>query len=63
MKIEGTLLLKRHEVAELLGLDECITAVEQAFRLHAQGKTPPPGILGIAARDGGFHIKAAGLKP
>jgi alanine dehydrogenase len=62
MKIEGTLLLKRHEIAELLELDECITAVEQAFRLHAQGKTPPPGILGIAARDGGFHIKAAGLK-
>ena len=41
-----------------LDVEECITAVEQAFRLHAEGKTSPPGILGIQARIGGFHIKA-----
>jgi ornithine cyclodeaminase/alanine dehydrogenase len=62
IKPEGTLLLKRAEVAELLGLDECIAAVEHAFRLHAEGKAPPPGILGIHARDGGFHIKAGTLE-
>src|SRR5215213_7079864 len=58
IKPKGTLLLKRAEVAELLDLDECIEAVERAFRLQAEGKAPPPGTLGLHARDGGFHIKA-----
>ncbi len=56
-----TLLLTRRDVAELLDLDECIAAVERAFRLHAEGRTLPPGVLGIPAGEGGFHIKAAGL--
>jgi alanine dehydrogenase len=43
----------------LLRLDECIAAVEDAFVQHAQGKTSPPGVLGMHAEDGGFHIKAA----
>jgi len=54
----GTLLLTRGDVAALLGIEECMTAVEGAFKLHAEGKTLPPGILGLHARDGGFHIKA-----
>jgi alanine dehydrogenase len=58
MKRESTLILKRSEIASLLSIEECMTAVEQAFRLHADGKTTPPGILGIPVRDGGFHIKA-----
>lgn len=58
MKPEGTLILKRSDVAALLGIEECIAAVEQAFRLHAEGKALPPGVLGIHARTGGFHIKA-----
>ncbi len=58
----GTLLLTRREIAALLSLDECIAAVEQAFKLHAEGKTLPPGVLGLHSRDGGFHIKAAGLE-
>jgi alanine dehydrogenase len=62
MKPKGTLLLKRSEIARLLGVEECIAAVEQAFKLHAEGKTSPPGILGIHARDGGFHIKAGLLE-
>jgi alanine dehydrogenase len=57
----ATLLLTRREVADLLSLDECILAVEEAFRLHAEGKTLSPGVLGVPAREGGFHIKAAGL--
>lgn len=56
--LDGTLLLKRGEVAALLGLDECIAAVEQAFKLHAQGELSSPGILGIRAEQGGFHVKA-----
>jgi len=62
MKPPETLLLKRGDVTALLSLDECIRAVEQAFKLYAEGQTLPPGVLGVHARDGGFHIKAAGLK-
>jgi alanine dehydrogenase len=57
-----TLVLTRRDVRELLGLDECIAAVESAFRLHAEGKSLAPGVLAVPARDGGFHIKAAGLE-
>jgi alanine dehydrogenase len=49
-------------VAALLSLDDCISAVEAAFQLHAEGRSMPPGVLGVRARDGGFHIKAAGLE-
>ena len=62
MSPTGTLLLTRRDVAELLSLEECIAAVEEAFRLHARGKSLPPGILGVPAEEGGFHIKAAGLR-
>ena len=62
MKSEGTLLLRRSEVAALLGVEECMAAVEQAFMLYAQGKTTPPGILGIHTTGGGFHIKAGLLE-
>ena len=54
-----TLILSRSEVASLLSLDDCIAAVEAAFRLHGEGRIPPPGILGMPAAGGGFHIKAA----
>jgi alanine dehydrogenase len=55
----GTLLLSRSDVERLLTPDECISAVEDAFRQHALGKAPAPGILGLHAEDGSFHIKAA----
>jgi alanine dehydrogenase len=55
----GALLLSRSDVERLLTPDECIAAVEGAFRQHALGKAPPPGILGFHAEDGSFHIKAA----
>jgi alanine dehydrogenase len=55
----GTLLLSRSDVERLLTPDACIDAVEDAFRQHALGKTPSPGILGFHAQDGSFHIKAA----
>jgi alanine dehydrogenase len=57
----GTLLLNRREVADLLSIEECIVAVETAFRLHAEGKAMPPKLLGIHASAGGFHIKAGML--
>jgi alanine dehydrogenase len=55
----GAFLLSRSDVERLLTPDECIAAVEDAFRRHALGKAPPPGILGFHAEDGSFHIKAA----
>lgn len=58
MSSDGTLLFTRREVAELLGIEECIAAVERAFRLYGEGKTQTPGILGVHALNGGFHIKA-----
>jgi alanine dehydrogenase len=54
-------ILSRRDVLELLSLRECITAVETAFRLHADGRTLRPGVLGVPAGRGDFHIKAAGL--
>jgi len=56
-----TLILSRSDVMELLSLGDCIEAVEHAFRLHSERRTFGPGVLGIRAADGGFHIKAAGL--
>src|SRR5262245_1518243 len=55
------LVLSRRDVVELLTLPACIAAVEDAFRRHATGATLGPGVLGVHAVDGGFHIKAAGL--
>jgi alanine dehydrogenase len=61
MKPEATLLITGREVRSLLSLEECITSVEQAFRLHGEGKVTSPGALGIHTRGGGFHIKAGVL--
>ncbi len=61
MPARETLLLTRSEVARLLTLDDAIAAVEQAFRLHGERKAPPPGVLGVHAQGGGFHIKAGVL--
>jgi alanine dehydrogenase len=62
MQAEGTLLLRRSSVAELLTLKECIDVVERVFRLQGEGKIPTPGILGQKVRRGGLHIKT-GLLP
>jgi alanine dehydrogenase len=53
-----TLLIKRKDVRTLLTMEECITGVEEAFKLRALGKANAPGILGVHAQNGGFHIKA-----
>lgn len=57
----STLLLSRRQVAELLAIDDCIAAVEAAFRAHAEGRAIPPGVLSATAEGGGFHLKTAGL--
>jgi alanine dehydrogenase len=55
-------LLTRRDVASLLTIEDSITAVERVFRMYGEGKTSPPGVLGVHAQDGGFHIKAGILK-
>src|SRR5690349_7036881 len=57
-KPTGTLLLTRRDVAALLTIDKCTSAVERVFKLYGERKTQPPGVLGVHAEDGGFHIKA-----
>lgn len=56
-----TILLSRADVVSLLTLDDCIDAVERAFRLLGEGKVEPPAIAGVHGQGGGFHIKAAAL--
>ena len=58
----GTLILTRRDVAALLSIEECTEAVEHVFRLYGEGKTQTPGVLGVHAHEGGFHIKAGVLQ-
>ena len=58
---ESTLLLTRSEVAALLTIDDYIASIERVFKLYGEGKTDAPGILGVHAPNGGFHIKAGRL--
>jgi len=57
----GTILLSRLDVERLLTPDACIDAVEDAFRQLAGGEVPAPGILGMHADNGSFHVKAGFL--
>ena len=56
-----TLVLTRHDVRGLMSMDDCIDAVEEAFREHALGRSISPGVLGSHVPGGGFHVKTAGL--
>src|SRR5439155_12140088 len=39
--------------------DDCIAAVEDAFRAHGEGRLAPAGVLSAHAEGGAFHIKTA----
>ena len=56
------LLLGRAEVEQVLTPQLCIAAVEDAFRQHALGNVPEPGILGMHEGEGSFHVKAGFLR-
>ena len=58
----GTLILTRRDVAALLSIEEYTDAVEHVFSLYGEGKTQAPGVLGVHAQNGGFHIKAGMLQ-
>ncbi|HWX56257.1 MAG TPA: ornithine cyclodeaminase family protein [Verrucomicrobiae bacterium] len=55
-------MLTGRDVRELLTIQDCITAVEDAFRRHGDGSAAKPGVLGVPAHGGGFHIKAGLLE-
>jgi ornithine cyclodeaminase/alanine dehydrogenase-like protein (mu-crystallin family) len=55
------LALGRRDVAALLDLDTCISAVEQAFRLHGLAQAAAPGVVSVPVPGGGFHVKAGML--
>jgi ornithine cyclodeaminase/alanine dehydrogenase len=61
MSYRGTLILKRSEIQKLMSFTDYVEAVEQAFRLYAQGKLPTPGVLDISGQSGMFHMKAASM--
>lgn len=57
-----TLLLTGADVASLFTIEECMTAVEHAFAMHAEGIAAPPKVMGLHTNGGGFHIKAGILE-
>lgn len=62
MRPDGTLVLRRSEIASLLTFNDYVTAVQEAFRAHAEGRSLAPGLMHVDAVDGEFHIKAGGLR-
>jgi ornithine cyclodeaminase/alanine dehydrogenase len=56
------LILKKSEIASLLTLAECVPAVEEAFRMRAEGRALASGLMHIDADGGEFHIKGGGLR-
>jgi len=62
MKSDEVLLLTSREIRSLLSLDECIGAVERAFRAHGEGRAGPPAVLSMHTEGGGFHVKAGLLE-
>lgn len=61
MNSEGTLLLRRGEGEQMLGIHACIKAIENIFRLQGEGRVPAPGILAVKTEQGGLHVKAGVL--
>ena len=51
-------MIHAEEVRRLLPLADCIDAVENAFRIHGEGRVES-GVLSTHAHDGAFHTKTA----
>lgn len=56
------ILLSRSEIKQLLTLPDCIKAMEDAFRRHAEGLALKPALMHIDSNAGEFHIKGGGLQ-
>lgn len=59
--MNGTLILTRSEIANLMKFSDYIEAVEQAFLLFASGKILGAGILDLPGEKGMFHIKGCAM--
>lgn len=57
-----TLLLTRSDIAATLSMQDCIDAVESAFRALGRGEAEPPQTMGVHVANGGFHVKAGILR-
>jgi ornithine cyclodeaminase/alanine dehydrogenase-like protein (mu-crystallin family) len=55
------LLLSASEVNALLTPEDCLLAVERAFRLLGEGRAQPPALCSLHGDGGVFHVKAAVL--
>lgn len=54
-----TRILTRSDLQSLLTPEDCLIAVEEAFRSYGEGRTAAPKSLGMHAAAGTYHIKAA----
>lgn len=54
-------MLSRQQIASLMNFKDYLGAVEDAFRLYAEGKIIETGLLHADARAGEYHIKTGGL--
>ena len=59
VKYSGTLVISGTDVRKVLGMPDCLRAVEQAFRLLGDGQASRPVVSSVRAAEGGFHIKSA----
>jgi len=59
MKSGEVMFLTSADIRSLLTPDDCIAAVEDAFRAHGEGRLHPPGVLSAHGDRGAFHIKTA----
>ncbi len=57
----GLLFLNGSQVRALLTLPECVEAMDQAFRMRAQGRALAPALMHVEADGGEFHVKGGGL--
>jgi len=61
MKMKGTLILTRSEIASLMKFSDYVEAVEQAFILLGSGKILGAGVLDLPGENGMFHIKGSSM--
>ena len=54
-----TRMLTRADLETLLTPEDCLHAVEDAFRAYGEGRTAAPKSIGLHAASGTFHVKAA----
>ena len=54
-----TRILTAREIESLISLDECIDAVDRAFRDLGEGRSAKPYTLGVHGDNGTFHVKCA----